>query len=73
MSLEKIEAVHKLLAQGMTMRAVAEQVGVSLGAVHKISKDHDAATEEFEERAGIMEYDGELPRDEAERQALLSL
>jgi hypothetical protein len=31
--------------------------------------DHDRVTECWQERAAIVEYDGGLPRDEAERQA----
>jgi hypothetical protein len=54
-------------------RAVWEKLGASNGSIgsaptQRISEKEDA-WEAYEERAAIMEFDGGLSRDEAEREA----
>lgn len=38
-----------------------------------VTKLDSVLREEFEERAGIMQYEGKLERDDAEQQALINL
>jgi hypothetical protein len=53
--------------------AIREKLDGSIGSNGSTSPSHllelEAASEDFEERAAIMEFDGGLSRDEAEREA----